>query len=81
VSSVSSVYFVVSSNILFIAHEAMIQQRVLHGDLSPNNFMIHEGIRYFIDFDHASIIKEGETFTVSFGTVSLNVKLVTLAID
>ncbi|KAG2751365.1 hypothetical protein P692DRAFT_20727334, partial [Suillus brevipes Sb2] len=31
----------------------------LHGDLSPNNFVIHEGIGYFIDFDHA----EGETFT------------------
>ncbi|KAG1824988.1 hypothetical protein EV424DRAFT_1538061 [Suillus variegatus] len=51
-----------------VAHEAMIQQRVLYGDLSPNNFVISEGIGYFIDFDHASIIKEGETFTVSFGT-------------
>ncbi|KAG1808803.1 hypothetical protein EV424DRAFT_1350235 [Suillus variegatus] len=51
-----------------VAHEAMIQQRVLHGDLSPNNFVISEGIGYFIDFDHVSIIKEGETFTVSFGT-------------
>ncbi|KAG2354986.1 hypothetical protein BDR07DRAFT_1493784 [Suillus spraguei] len=51
-----------------VAHEAMIQQRVLHGDLSPNNFVISEGISYFIDFDHASIIKEGKTFTVSFGT-------------
>ncbi|KAG2155764.1 hypothetical protein DEU56DRAFT_906933 [Suillus clintonianus] len=51
-----------------VAHETMIQRRVLHGDLSPNNFIIHEGIGYFIDFDHASIIKEGETFTVSFGT-------------
>ncbi|KAG2105473.1 uncharacterized protein F5147DRAFT_775242 [Suillus discolor] len=37
-------------------------------DKSPNNFVIHEGIGYFIDFDHTSIIKEGETFTVSFGT-------------
>ncbi|KAG2130320.1 uncharacterized protein EDB93DRAFT_1255937 [Suillus bovinus] len=51
-----------------VAHEAMIKRRVLHGDLSPNNFIIHHGIGYFIDFDHASIIKEGETFTVSFGT-------------
>ncbi|KAG1842745.1 hypothetical protein DFJ58DRAFT_731904 [Suillus subalutaceus] len=51
-----------------IAHEAMIKQQVLHGDLSPNNFIIHECIGYFIDFDHMSIIKEGETFTVSFGT-------------
>ncbi|KAG1843442.1 hypothetical protein F4604DRAFT_1689529 [Suillus subluteus] len=51
-----------------VAHEAMIKQQVLHGDLSPNNFIIHKGIGYFIDFDHASIIKEGETFTVSFGT-------------
>ncbi|KAG1802390.1 uncharacterized protein BJ212DRAFT_1304861 [Suillus subaureus] len=51
-----------------VAHEAMIQQRVLHGNLSPNNFVISEGIGYFIDFDHVSIIKEGKTFTVSFGT-------------
>jgi tRNA A-37 threonylcarbamoyl transferase component Bud32 len=59
----------------------MIQQRVLHGDLSPNNFIIHEGIGYFIDFDHASIMKEGETFTISFGTVSLNVEFAVLVID
>ncbi|KAG1895270.1 uncharacterized protein F5891DRAFT_1194328 [Suillus fuscotomentosus] len=26
------------------------------------------GIGYFIDFDHVSIMKEGETFTISFGT-------------
>ncbi|KAG1831122.1 hypothetical protein EV424DRAFT_1343246 [Suillus variegatus] len=51
-----------------VAHEAIIQQRVLHRDLSPNNFVISEGIGYFIDFDHVSIIKESETFTVSFGT-------------
>ncbi|KAG1843847.1 hypothetical protein C8R48DRAFT_678596 [Suillus tomentosus] len=51
-----------------VVHEAMIRQRVLHRDLSPNNFVIHEGIGYFIDFNHTSIIKEGETFTVSFGT-------------
>ncbi|KAG1817643.1 uncharacterized protein BJ212DRAFT_1299172 [Suillus subaureus] len=31
-----------------------------------HDFMV--GISYFIDFDHTSIIKEGETFTVSFGT-------------
>ncbi|KAG2365995.1 hypothetical protein BDR07DRAFT_1373941 [Suillus spraguei] len=51
-----------------VAHKAMIQQRVLHRDLSPNNFVISRGISYFIDFDHVSIIKEGETFTVLFGT-------------
>ncbi|KAG2046969.1 hypothetical protein BDR06DRAFT_977088 [Suillus hirtellus] len=51
-----------------VAHEAMIQQQILHRDLSPNNFVIHEDIGYFINFDHTSIIKEGETFTVSFST-------------
>ncbi|KAG2136998.1 hypothetical protein DEU56DRAFT_946284 [Suillus clintonianus] len=49
-----------------VAHEMMIKQRVLHGDLSPNNFIIHEGIGYFIEFSTtASIMKEGETFTIS----------------
>ncbi|KAG2029307.1 hypothetical protein BDR03DRAFT_1018570 [Suillus americanus] len=56
-----------------VAHEAMITQQVLHGDLSPNNFIIHEGIGYFIDFDHTSIIKEGKTFTVSFGNYTIYV--------
>ncbi|KAG2353571.1 hypothetical protein BDR07DRAFT_1383031 [Suillus spraguei] len=51
-----------------VAHKAMIQQRVLHRDLSPNNFVISRGISYYIDFDYVSIIKEGETFTVLFGT-------------
>ncbi|KAG2743342.1 hypothetical protein P692DRAFT_20746742 [Suillus brevipes Sb2] len=28
------------------------QRNVLHGDLSPNNFIIHDGKGYFIDFNH-----------------------------
>ncbi|KAG2742107.1 hypothetical protein P692DRAFT_20657385, partial [Suillus brevipes Sb2] len=33
----------------------------LHGDLSPNNFIIFDGCGYYIDFDHAQIIAEGNT--------------------
>ncbi|KAG2101098.1 uncharacterized protein F5147DRAFT_776825 [Suillus discolor] len=51
-----------------VAHRMMIENRVLHGDLSPNNFIIHEGIGYFIDFDHASILVEGTSSTYSHGT-------------
>ncbi|KAG1741215.1 hypothetical protein EDD22DRAFT_851727 [Suillus occidentalis] len=43
---------------LIVAHEAMVTQRnVLHGDLSPNNLIIHDGKGYFIDFDHAKFLK------------------------
>ncbi|KAG0709718.1 hypothetical protein DFH29DRAFT_1064956 [Suillus ampliporus] len=48
-----------------VAHHRMIENHVLHGDLSPNNFVIHNGISYFIDFDHASILAEGMTSTYS----------------
>ncbi|KAG0691624.1 hypothetical protein DFH29DRAFT_1010601 [Suillus ampliporus] len=51
-----------------VAHQMMIEKRVLHGDLSPNNFVIHNGIGYFINFDHASILVEGTTSTYSHGT-------------
>ncbi|KAG1725084.1 uncharacterized protein EDB91DRAFT_1254944 [Suillus paluster] len=51
-----------------VAHHAMIRNRVLHGDLSPNNFVIHNGIGYFIDFDHALILAEGTTSAYSHGT-------------
>ncbi|KAG1784521.1 uncharacterized protein HD556DRAFT_1451679 [Suillus plorans] len=43
---------------LIVAHEAMVTQRnILHGDLSPNNIIIHDGKGYFIDFDHAKFLK------------------------
>ncbi|KAG1893891.1 uncharacterized protein F5891DRAFT_1256818 [Suillus fuscotomentosus] len=43
---------------LIIAHEAIVtQQNVLHGDLSPNNIIIHDGKGYFIDFNHAKFLK------------------------
>ncbi|KAG1858301.1 hypothetical protein C8R48DRAFT_775247 [Suillus tomentosus] len=51
-----------------IAHQAMIERRVLHGDLSPNNFVIHNGIGYFIDFDHAAVLAVNTTSTYSPGT-------------
>lgn len=60
-------------NLLFSAHHMMIEKRVLHGDLSPNNFVVHDGIGYFIDFDHASILDEGTTSTYSHGTVSFGI--------
>ncbi|KAG1831474.1 hypothetical protein EV424DRAFT_1571443 [Suillus variegatus] len=51
-----------------IAHCAMIERRVLYGDLSPNNFVIHKGTGYFIDFDHAAILAVNMTSTYSPGT-------------
>ncbi|KAG1898008.1 uncharacterized protein F5891DRAFT_499656 [Suillus fuscotomentosus] len=51
-----------------IAHGAMIERRVLHGDLSPNNFVIYEGTGYFIDLDHAAILPVDTTSTYSPGT-------------
>ncbi|KAG1807618.1 uncharacterized protein BJ212DRAFT_1485463 [Suillus subaureus] len=40
------------------AHKAMVtQQNILHGDLSPNNLIIHDGKAYFIDFNHAKFLK------------------------
>ncbi|OJA20645.1 hypothetical protein AZE42_11155 [Rhizopogon vesiculosus] len=51
-----------------IAHDAMTKVQVLHGDLSPNNFILCQGTSYFIDFDHATILKEGSMSPISFGT-------------
>ncbi|KAG2114937.1 kinase-like domain-containing protein [Suillus cothurnatus] len=51
-----------------VAHKAMIGRNVLHGDLSPNNLIIHEGRGFFIDFDHAQIIAQGSTSVRSNGT-------------
>ncbi|KAG1905436.1 uncharacterized protein F5891DRAFT_1183383 [Suillus fuscotomentosus] len=51
-----------------VAHHMMIEKQVLHGDLSPNNFVVHDGIGYFIDFDHALILAEGMTSTYLHGT-------------
>ncbi|KAG1809621.1 uncharacterized protein BJ212DRAFT_1484322 [Suillus subaureus] len=50
------------------AHSLMLTSHVLHGDLSPNNFIIHDGQGYFIDFDHACIIVEGTVSVPSEGT-------------
>ncbi|KIK32105.1 hypothetical protein CY34DRAFT_30616, partial [Suillus luteus UH-Slu-Lm8-n1] len=36
----------------------------LHGDLSPNNFIIFDGRGYFIDFDHAQIITQVNTTAI-----------------
>jgi serine/threonine protein kinase len=47
----------------------MLRNHVLHGDLSPNNFIIHDGQGYFIDFDHAEIT-QGTHCIRSPGTVS-----------
>ncbi|KAG2114940.1 hypothetical protein BD769DRAFT_1673246 [Suillus cothurnatus] len=41
-----------------VALKAMFEKKVLHGDLSPNNLIIHEGRGFFIDFDHAQIIAQ-----------------------
>ncbi|KAG1744230.1 kinase-like domain-containing protein [Suillus lakei] len=49
------------------AHELMLQKNILHGDLSPNNFIIHNGQGYFIDFDHARIIAPGTNSVPSEG--------------
>jgi hypothetical protein len=59
----------------------MIERRVLHGDLSPNNFIIHNGIGYFINFDHTAVLAVNTTSTYSPGTVSLFPKFIMLAFD
>ncbi|KAG2140012.1 hypothetical protein BD769DRAFT_1384306 [Suillus cothurnatus] len=51
-----------------LAHSSMLASHVLHRDLSPNNFIIHDGQGYFIDFDHARIIAEGAVSVPSEGT-------------
>ncbi|KAG1901600.1 uncharacterized protein F5891DRAFT_1187471 [Suillus fuscotomentosus] len=51
-----------------VAHRLMVKRGILHGDLSPNNFIIYEGIGYFIDFYHAGFIEKGKASTISFGT-------------
>ncbi|KAG0693545.1 hypothetical protein DFH29DRAFT_1007201 [Suillus ampliporus] len=51
-----------------VAHKEMVTKNVLHGDLSPNNLIIHEGQGYFIDFNHAQIIAQGNTSVCSHGT-------------
>ncbi|KAG2739822.1 hypothetical protein P692DRAFT_20650030, partial [Suillus brevipes Sb2] len=33
----------------------------LHGDLSPNNFILYKGQVYFIDFDNAGITTESNS--------------------
>lgn len=45
------------------------QRHVLHGDLSPNNLIIHDGKGYFIDFDHAKFLTNNAAID-SRGTVS-----------
>ncbi|KAG0697344.1 hypothetical protein DFH29DRAFT_1003813 [Suillus ampliporus] len=50
------------------AHGLMLGRHILHGDLSPNNFVIHDGQGYFIDFDHARIIAQGTDSVPSEGT-------------
>ncbi|KAG1736389.1 uncharacterized protein EDB91DRAFT_1083357 [Suillus paluster] len=53
---------------LIVTHKAMIRKKVLHGDLSPNNLIIHEGCGFFINFDHTQIITQGSTSVRSPGT-------------
>ncbi|KAG0693551.1 hypothetical protein DFH29DRAFT_1007207 [Suillus ampliporus] len=55
-------------NDLLSPHKEMVTKNVLHGDLSPNNLIIHEGQGYFINFDHAQIIMQGNTSVRSHGT-------------
>ncbi|KAG0702273.1 hypothetical protein DFH29DRAFT_999515 [Suillus ampliporus] len=53
---------------LLTGFHAFVVERVLHRDLSPNNFVIHNGISYFIDFDYTLILVQGTTSTYSHGT-------------
>jgi tRNA A-37 threonylcarbamoyl transferase component Bud32 len=59
----------------------MVRDRnVLHGDLSPNNLIIHQGKGYFIDFDHAKFLKDNKALD-SRGTVSYRSVFCILATD
>ncbi|KAG1870494.1 hypothetical protein C8R48DRAFT_670847 [Suillus tomentosus] len=51
-----------------VAHRLMVECGILHGDLSPNNFIIYEGIGYFIDSNNAGFIEKDKASTISFGT-------------
>ncbi|KAG1722406.1 uncharacterized protein EDB91DRAFT_1273798 [Suillus paluster] len=54
---------------LVVAHKTMMMEwRVLHGDLSPNNLIIYRGKGYFIDFDHAKFIQLNNKAKDSRGT-------------
>ncbi|KAG1791198.1 uncharacterized protein HD556DRAFT_1445464 [Suillus plorans] len=46
---------------IVVAHSLMLKCNVLHGDLSPNNFIIYDGQGYFIDFDHAGITTDSNS--------------------
>jgi Fungal protein kinase len=76
-SSVQHVKFK-CNNVMILAHRLMVERGILHGDLSPNNFIIYEGIGYFIDFDHAGFIEKGKASTISFGTVRISSLLFSL---
>ncbi|KAG1783138.1 hypothetical protein EV702DRAFT_1191576 [Suillus placidus] len=55
---------------LVVAHKTLTFEReVLHGDLSPNNLIIHEGKGYFIDFDHAKFVQLYNQAKDSCGTL------------
>ncbi|KAG2342176.1 hypothetical protein BDR05DRAFT_949146 [Suillus weaverae] len=56
-----------ASHDFVLAHDLMLGRHILHGDLSPNNFIIHDGQGYFIDFNHAWIIAKGTTSAPSEG--------------
>ncbi|KAG1861976.1 hypothetical protein C8R48DRAFT_673411 [Suillus tomentosus] len=54
---------------LVVTHRMlMIERKVLHGDLSPNNLIIYEGKGYFINFDHAKFVQLNSKAKDSHGT-------------
>ncbi|KAG1862604.1 hypothetical protein F4604DRAFT_1683751 [Suillus subluteus] len=58
----------------FRSLKAMFEKKVLHGDLSPNNLIIHEGCGFFINFDHAQIIMQCNDGNQARGTMSSSSK-------
>ncbi|KAG2066823.1 hypothetical protein BDR04DRAFT_1167523 [Suillus decipiens] len=52
----------------FHLYKVMAKRNILHGKLSPNNFIIFDGCGYFINFDHAQIIVESNTSVHLWGT-------------
>jgi len=55
------------------------QKKVLHGDLSPNNLIIHEGKGHLIDFDHAKLLENNGA--IGAVTVSLRTFCIFLISD
>ncbi|KAG0693051.1 hypothetical protein DFH29DRAFT_1007702 [Suillus ampliporus] len=52
---------IVAALSLLLKAQVMLECHIIHGDLSPNNFIIHDGQGYFTDFDNARITHDASS--------------------